>query len=156
MQLNFPVYEFDIVKEAGQPKIYDMIRRKYMVLTPEEWVRQHLIKFLVQDKNFPASLIAVERQVMINGLSKRFDLLVFDHQGLAFLLAELKSPDIKLTQDVLEQIANYNSRFSAPYLFVSNGLTHVLYLLNKDMQKYEALPEMKSWEELLQLSRGVW
>ncbi|MBC7382517.1 MAG: type I restriction enzyme HsdR N-terminal domain-containing protein [Bacteroidia bacterium] len=135
LQLNFPEYYFQTKNEDGKKLIYDIIRKKFVSLTPEEWVRQHVLCFLVQTKKYSAALIAVEREIKYNKLSKRFDVLLFDKYGKPLILIECKAFDVALTTKTLTQIATYNMNFKVPYLFVSNGLKHMLFVLN-DKKEY--------------------
>ncbi len=124
MQLNFPAYNFKLKSQENRNYVFDIIRKKYVVLTPEEWVRQHLLHFMIQDGLYPSSLIAVERGLQMNGLQKRFDVLVFDKTGKPLLLAECKSPDISLSKDTFLQAAVYNSQFGCSHILITNGLKH--------------------------------
>lgn len=108
----------------GKPHIFDLLRRKYVRITPEEWVRQHVVHLLINHYQYPKSLIKTEGGLVLNTLQKRTDLVVFDRTGLPFLVVECKAPHIALSQAVFDQIARYNSVHKAPYLFVTNGLTH--------------------------------
>jgi type I site-specific restriction endonuclease len=125
--LNFPAYAFSLKSEEGKEFIFDPIRKKWFVLTPEEWVRQHVIAYLVQTEKLPASLIAVERLIKYNKLNKRFDLLLFNKLGKPQMLIECKAPEIKLSTETLFQIATYNTLFKVPFLYVTNGLQHQIY-----------------------------
>lgn len=125
MKLNLPAYNFNIKREQNANYVFDNIRKKYVQLTPEEYVRQHLIHHLVKDLGYPASRIAVERGLSYNGLKKRFDLLVFGNGTQPLLMIECKAPDIALDQDTLMQVAVYNSRFGCPFLLITNGMHHV-------------------------------
>jgi hypothetical protein len=140
MQLNFPSYEFRIERKEDSLKIYDAFRRRWVVLTPEEWVRQHVLAFLVQTKNYAASLIAVERSLVFNTRRKRFDILVFDKQAKPFMLVECKAPEVALSEETLMQVCTYNTVFKVPYLFISNGLSHLLFSLN-EQEKYVSASE---------------
>jgi hypothetical protein len=140
MQLNFPSYEFRIERKEEDLKIYDGFRRKWVILTPEEWVRQHVLAFLVQTKNYAASLIAVERSLVFNTRRKRFDILVFDKQAKPFMLVECKAPEVALSEETLMQVCTYNTVFKVPYLFISNGLSHLLFSLN-EQEKYVSASE---------------
>ena len=122
-ELNLPVYSFKF-KEGVRKQIFDAIRKKYVVLTPEEWVRQNFLQYLIRDKKFPASLIAVEAGLKYNQLQKRADVLVYDKQGNPHLMVECKAPEVKITQDVFDQVAHYNMSFKVKYLVVTNGLNH--------------------------------
>ncbi len=131
-ELNFPAYQFQLNRVEEKNYIFDPIRKKWVVLTPEEWVRQHLILFLVQTKRYPASLLAVERLITFNKLKKRFDLLMFNKAGKPEMLIECKAPEVNLSKETLFQIATYNMVFKVPYLFISNGLSHLLFQLNEE------------------------
>ena len=131
-ELNFPAYQFQLNRVEEKSYIFDPIRKKWVVLTPEEWVRQHLILFLVQTKKYPASLLAVERLITFNKLKKRFDLLLFNKTGKPEMLIECKAPEVNLSKETLFQIATYNMVFKLPYLFISNGLNHLLFQLSEE------------------------
>jgi hypothetical protein len=146
MQLNFPTYKFKTKREQDINYVFDIIRKKYVVLTPEEWVRQHIVHYLITEKKYPQSLIALERGLTINGRKKRFDVLVFNKNGQPFLLIECKSPDIEVNKAVFEQIAVYNSQFKASYLLVSNGLQHIPVRYSADFSEYEFLDEVPDFE----------
>ncbi len=136
MLLNFPTYNFKVKTEENANYVFDIIRKKYVLVTPEEWVRQHLLWYLIHEKKYPASLISVEKGLEVNGLKKRFDLLVYDNLGKPLLLTECKSPNIKLTQQVFDQIANYNMKFKVKQLLVTNGLQHVMCIFKNDFSSY--------------------
>lgn len=135
--LNFPVYHFQLTEGSGKTFIFDPVRKKNVALTPEEWVRQHVISYFIQTLNFPQSLIAVERALTFNKRRKRFDLLVYNKTGKPEILVECKSSGVTLSKETLFQIATYNMVFEVPYLFVSNGMQHLLFMLNKE-GKYES------------------
>lgn len=122
MQLNFPTYNFKVKKVENRNYIFDIIRKKFVVLTPEEWVRQHLVHYLIEVCKCPTSLIAVEKGLVINGLQKRFDVLVYNNLGLPILLAECKAPDIALSTQTFLQAAVYNQALQVQNLVITNGL----------------------------------
>ena len=122
--LNLPTYKFRIKSNENKLVIFDIIRKKYVVLTPEEWVRQHIVHYLIEEKKYPISLIAVEKKLTINGLTKRTDILVFNNKGLHEIIVECKAPKVKINQSSFDQIARYNLKLNANYLIVSNGLNH--------------------------------
>ena len=122
--LNLPTYQFKLKKEKERTLIFDTCRKKYVVLTPEEWVRQNILQFLVQDRNFPASLIAVEAGLKYNQLQKRADILVYNKQAKPILTVECKAPEVKVNQDTFDQLARYNMQFKVDYLVITNGLQH--------------------------------
>lgn len=122
--LNLPTYSFKLKSEGGRKFIFDEIRRKYVALTPEEWVRQNFIRYLVNEKSFPAALIAVEQQFEYNRMVKRADILVYDRSGKPVMMVECKSPGTKINQKAFNQIALYNLRFNLLFLAVTNGVVH--------------------------------
>lgn len=137
-QLNLPVYPFKF-KQGVRTQIFDSIRKKYVILTPEEWVRQNILQYLIQEKNFPASLIAVEAGLKYNQLQKRTDVLVYDKQGNPHLMVECKAPEVKITQDTFDQIARYNMVFKVKYLVVTNGLNHFCCKMDYEANTYHYL-----------------
>ncbi len=144
-KLNFPQYNFDLKSKENKTFIFDEIRKKYIVLTPEEWVRQHFIRFLREEKHYPISLIAVEKQLIINNLKKRFDILVFHSNGLPNIIVECKAPSVKITQETFDQIARYNLNLNADLLIVTNGLNHYFCKLDSENQQYIFLEDFPSY-----------
>jgi hypothetical protein len=122
VELNLPSFECNIKNENGQQVIFDIIRKKFLVLTPEEWVRQHFIHFLINHHSYPKNLISCEQSLTYNGRSKRSDILVYDKNTKPFLLIECKAPEIKLNQEVVNQASVYNAKIKAPYLLITNGI----------------------------------
>ncbi len=144
-RLNLPTYNFKLKSSENKTLIFDKLRKKYVVLTPEEWVRQHYVCFLIEEKKYPISLIALEKQLIINNRKKRTDILVFNNEGNHEIIIECKAPSIKITQDTFDQIARYNLKLKANYLIVTNGLEHFYckmdfeketYIFLKDIPKY--------------------
>ena len=123
-KLNLPTYPFKLKSNEKQTLIFDNLRKRYFVLTSEEWVRQHFVQFLIEEKKYPVSLIAIEKQLTINALKKRTDIVVFDKSGNPDIIVECKAPHIKIAQDTFDQIARYNLKLNAKYLIVTNGLDH--------------------------------
>ncbi len=123
-KLNLPRFDAKIKKEEGKPWIFDIIRKKYIVLTPEEWVRQHFIHHLIADFQYPRSLFKIESGLTFNTLQKRSDIVVCDRAAKPWMLVECKSPAIKLSQKAFNQIAVYNMSVGAKYLAVTNGMVH--------------------------------
>ena len=121
-QLNLPSFDCKIKESEGKTWIFDPIRKKYLVLTPEEWVRQHLVNLLIQHLGYPASLIKLEGGLSYEKLDKRSDILVFDRDAKPFLLVECKAPEVPVSKKTVEQASRYNKILKAPYLAVSNGL----------------------------------
>ena len=147
-KLNLPQYPIKIKEEEGKHFIFDSIRKKYLVLTPEEWVRQNFVKYLIQEKAYPASLIAIEKGLKLNELQKRADAVIYNNNGLPIVLIEFKAPSIKITQDTFEQIGRYNSIFKVPYLIVSNGLEHFCAKIDFKQNSFEFLEGVPNYKEL--------
>ena len=140
--LNFPSYTFRVKNSENRPLIFDEIRKKFIVLTPEEWVRQHVIKFLIQEKNYPISHINVEKQITLNGLKKRYDIVVFKPDGKLDILVECKAPEITISQNTFDQIAQYNFKLNANYLMVTNGLAHYYCQMDFVAEKYQFMQDI--------------
>ncbi len=141
-KLNFPTYNFRFKINENKVAIFDEIRKKFIILTPEEWVRQHVVQFLLEEKKYPKSLINVEKVLKINGLTKRYDGVVFNTDGSIFLLVECKAPKVKITQTTFDQIARYNMTLKATYLMVTNGLNHYFCLMDFENESYVFLKEL--------------
>ena len=107
-KLNLPEYNFRTKTENSKTLIFDSIRKKFVVLTPEEWVRQNFIQYLIQEKNYPQNLMAVEKQIKVNQQQRRFDLLIYQRNGNPHLIAEFKAPNVKITQNAFDQVVRYN------------------------------------------------
>lgn len=123
-KLNLPAVDLSLKKEEGKVWIFDMIRKKYIVLTPEEWVRQNFVHFLIYHLKYPKSLFRIEGALSYNKMQKRSDILIRDREGKPWMLIECKSPAIKLTQKAFNQVAVYNMTIGAQYLAVTNGMVH--------------------------------
>lgn len=130
--LNLPVYEFRITVKNGDKYIYDIIRNKSILLTPEEWVRQHMTHYLSHDLGYPKSLIKVESGVVYNERMKRSDVVIYNNLGVPHILVECKAPSVKINQTTLEQVAMYNRTLKASILILTNGLTHYTFKLGAD------------------------
>ncbi len=146
--LNLPNYPFQIKEEDKKTKIFDEIRAEYLVLTPEEWVRQHLVRYLIDVKGFPKGLIALEKGLKLHGMQKRMDILVYSRMGEPIFMVECKAPNIKIDQAVFEQIGRYNIRMRLPYLLVSNGLEHYCAKIDFNTAKIEFLKDIPNYEAL--------
>jgi hypothetical protein len=146
--LNFPVYSFRFKNSENKVSIFDEIRKKFILLTPEEWVRQHVVQFLLQDKKYPKSYINVEKLIKINDLSKRYDGVVFQPNGEIFLLIECKAPEVPISQQTFDQIARYNLVLKAKYLMVTNGLNHYFCQMDFENEKYVFLKELPDFNKL--------
>lgn len=123
-ELNLPSFSFKIKTEGAKPQIFDEFRKKWVSLTPEEWVRQHVLQYLFQEKKFPAGLTAVETGIELNGLKRRCDVVYYQSNGKPLMIVECKAPEVQITQTVFDQILRYNLSLEVPYLMVTNGLSH--------------------------------
>lgn len=126
--------------------IFDSIRKKFVILQPEEWVRQHCVEFLIQEKNYPKSLINVEKELKLNGLSKRYDIVVFNKDGSIHLMVECKAPSIKISQHTFDQIARYNLQLDATYLMVTNGFEHYYCSMDFENEQYQFMRDIPSYQ----------
>lgn len=144
-QLNFNSYDFRFRNTEGRISIFDEIRKKFIILTPEEWVRQNVVQYLLQEKKYPKSYINVEKVIKINGLVKRYDVVVFQPNGKLFLLVECKSTDIVINQTTFDQIARYNMVLESEYLMVTNGLNHYFCQMDYKNEKYNFLKELPAF-----------
>jgi hypothetical protein len=147
-QLNFPNYTFRFKNSENKVSIFDEIRKKFIILTPEEWVRQHVVRFLLEAKKYPKSLINVEKVLKINGLTKRYDVVVFNTDGSILVLIECKSTDVKISQTVFDQIARYNLTLKAEFLMVTNGLNHYFCNMDFENEKYAFLQDLPEFKKI--------
>lgn len=148
MQLNLPVYDFRTTQKEGGTYIFDIFRRRWVKLTPEEWVRQHFVRYLTEERHFPASLIAVERSLKFNRQDFRADAVVFSTSGKPLLVVECKAPEVKISQKVFDQIVRYNFEFQVDFLIVTNGIAHYCCKIDKIAQTYEFLKEIPDYREI--------
>jgi hypothetical protein len=144
LQLEFPNYTFKIKNNGNGDYIFDEIRKKYIKLTKEEWVRQNCVKFLINEKNFSPVLINIEKTIKINKLIKRYDIVVYKPDGGIKLLVECKSPEIKINQKTFDQIAIYNMNLKSELLMVTNGLRHYYCEINYNNKCYTFLKDIKN------------
>lgn len=144
-KLNFPSYTFRFKNSENKHSIFDEIRKKFIVLTPEEWVRQHCVKFLIFEKGYPKSLINVEKELVLNGRKKRYDIVVYKPNGSIKVLIECKAPKIKITQKTFDQIAQYNLLLDADILMVTNGLNHYYCKMDYEKKCYNFLKEISRY-----------
>ena len=140
--LNLPKYDFKVKSFEGKKQIFDSVRKQFVTLTPEEWVRQHFIQFLHQEKGFPLSLMGVEFPLQYNSMNKRADIICFQKEGKPMLLVECKSANVSISQKVFDQIARYNFDLRVPYLVVTNGLQHFCCEINYEENSYRFLDEI--------------
>ena len=150
MQLNLPKYKFKTrLNEKGSEEIFDPFKKKYLIKSPEEWVRLHFIQFLIFEKNYPESLISIEKGLTVNKMKKRFDAVVFDNKGIPKVLIEFKAPDIKIDQKVFDQISNYNLQLKVKYLIVSNGLSHYCCKFDDQLKKWTFLTTIPDFQDIV-------
>jgi hypothetical protein len=140
--LNFPSYDFRFKNSENKIYIFDVVRKKFVILQPEEWVRQHVVHFLITEKKYPLSLINVEKQVKVNSLVKRYDIIVFKSDGSIQLLVECKAPEINILQSSFDQIAQYNMQLKSDYLMLTNGLHHFFCKMDFVKEKYSFLRDI--------------
>ncbi len=147
--LNLPTYPVRTKTEDGMTKIFDILRQRYVALTPEEWVRQHFVHFLQSEKGYPPALMGNEIRLTLNGMSRRCDTVVYDRQLHARMIVEYKRPDVAITQCVFEQIGRYNMVMHVEYLMVSNGLEHYCCQLDYVHNSYRFLPDIPCYDQLV-------
>jgi hypothetical protein len=145
-KLNFPTYTFRFKNSENKVSIFDEIRKKFMLMTPEEWVRQNVVRFLLEEKKYPKSYINVEKIIKINGLTKRYDIVVFQPNGKIFLLIECKAPEVPISQNTFDQIARYNMVLEAEFLMVTNGLNHYFCKMDFEKEQYQFLKELPDFK----------
>lgn len=143
--LNFPGYRFRFKNSENKSLIFDVVRKKFVVLQPEEWVRQHVVRYLHEDKKYPLSLINVEKQIRVNSLPKRFDVVVFSPDGEIDILVECKAPDVRISRDTFDQIARYNLDLKARFFLVTNGLNHYFCRIDYEKASYVFLEDLPSY-----------
>ena len=147
-QLNLPEYALRLREQDGRREIFDSIRRLWVALTPEEWVRQNFVRYLVTAKQMPEMLIAIEKSLTLNSLTKRTDILVHSRQGKPLLLVECKAPQVAIDQKVFEQIGRYNLALQVKYLVVTNGLQHYCARIDWQNQQFNFLKEVPDYTQL--------
>ena len=148
-QLNFPSFSFRFKNSENKVSIFDAIRKKFIILTPEEWVRQHVVQFLMTEKNYPQSLLNVEKVLQVNGLRKRYDIVVYNSDGTIHILIECKAPEVTISQNTFDQIAQYNMTLQSNYLMVTNGLNHYFCQMDFENEKYQFLTELPNYQSNL-------
>ena len=148
VQLNLPPYQIRVKETGGRKQIFDILRRKYVALTPEEWVRQHFIHYLIEHKNYPASLLANEVSLQIGEKRMRADSVLYDNQLYPRIIIEYKAPNITLTQKVFDQITVYNLLLHVDYLIVSNGMTTYICKMDYEKQTYKFLETIPNYENI--------
>ncbi len=149
LSLNLPTYSFKIkCAPNGKKQIYDRIRKRYVALTPEEYVRQNFVEFLIQEKNYPPSLIANEISITYNGLKKRCDTLVYKKNGTIGMIIEYKAPHIEITQTTFDQLAIYNMKLNVNKFVITNGLTHFYGEVDAENATYHFFDSIPPYESL--------
>ena len=141
-KLNFPEYEFKVNRDSKGTQIFDIVRKKFFMVTPEEIVRQHAIHFLHFEKGYPLSLMAVEKEIKVNNMSKRFDLVCYDTYGQPRMICEFKQPEVPINQSVFMQVANYNIVMGAPLVYVTNGIDHYIAEIDFSDKSHKFLREI--------------
>ncbi|MBC7425100.1 MAG: type I restriction enzyme HsdR N-terminal domain-containing protein [Bacteroidia bacterium] len=147
-RLNFQQYQFSIENRLQKKVIFDNIRKKFVPLTPEEWVRQHVVSFLTVEKHFPAGLLSLERQLILNGLNKRTDIVAYNKLAEPVLIVECKAPEVPVTKKVFEQIARYNLKLKVPFLMVSNGINHYYCFADWKNNKINFIESLPPFNEI--------
>ncbi|MDD6099964.1 MAG: type I restriction enzyme HsdR N-terminal domain-containing protein [bacterium] len=147
--LNLPSFPAKVIVKGDKRQIFDAIRRKYVVLTPEEWVRQHFVHYLMAEKGYPQELMGNEVPIQLNGTSKRCDTVVFNRFLEPLMIVEYKAPTVGISSAVFAQIARYNMVLHVRYLIVSNGLRHFCCRVDYEAGSYTFLPTIPAYEELL-------
>lgn len=146
--LKLPQYSFTVRESSSGKTIFDPVRMKYVALTPEEWVRQHFLNYMMEILGYPRGLIQVEASFRLNTLLRRADILVSDRSGSPALIVECKAADVKITQAVFDQIINYNFSYSVDYLIVTNGIKHYAARVDKSSRSFSLMDHIPSFEEI--------
>ena len=148
--LNLPRYFFKIQSKEQKKYIFDAIRKQFVLLTPEEWVRQNFIRYLVEEKLYSAQLMAVEKSLEYHRLSYRADIVVYDRDILPIMIVECKAPEVKIRQEHFDQITRYNIKLRVNYLIVTNGLVHYVCRIDLEGMHYTFLQEIPAYREILE------
>lgn len=146
--LQLPPYPFRITDQDGKLTLFDEIRKKHIIITPEEWVRQHFVQYLINQKGYPRSLIKLEGGLTLHGKARRTDIVVFNSEGQRILLVECKAPSVSISQKVFDQVARYNMVHKVALVAVSNGLNHFYCRINFGEQNYQFIPELPAYGEV--------
>jgi type I site-specific restriction endonuclease len=147
--LNLPQYSFSIRRDGAKELIFDPVRKKYVRLTPEEWVRQNFIQYLVQMGKYPPGLMGIEVMSPYNNLKKRVDILIFNRAGAPVMIVECKNPEVNVDEAVFDQVVTYNMGFKVPYLVVTNGLIHYACRICFEKKNFEFLMAIPLYEDIL-------
>jgi type I site-specific restriction endonuclease len=141
-QLNLPEYNFRIKKQNEKLQIFDSQRKRYVSLTPEEWVRQHFIRFLIETKGYPAAHLAIEKQLNMNGMKKRCDAILYNNEAKPIMVIEFKAPNVPISQATFDQVAVYNAKLKVDFFIISNGIEHYCCRVNSETARYEFFSEI--------------
>jgi len=147
--LSLPPFEYRFKTLAQKPAIFDVFRKKYVLLTPEEWVRQHLLHYLCAEKGYPMARMSVEKRLLVEGQERRYDAVVFGPEHHLLLLIECKAPSVPLNQQVFDQAARYNRQLGVPFLLISNGLQHHMVKVDHLAGRYLFASDLLSYTDLL-------
>ncbi|WP_114783835.1 type I restriction enzyme HsdR N-terminal domain-containing protein [Botryobacter ruber] len=147
--LNLPPFAYKLKQSGPDSLIFDELRRKYVVLTPEEWVRQHFIHYLRNSLHYPKGLISVERGATYNRLQKRTDICIYDNSGTPHLLVECKAAHVPITQEVVKQVSTYNQTLRAKYVVITNGQEHYCWEVNFETRRFVPLQEIPAYDQVL-------
>ena len=150
LSLNLPKYETKICERDGKLQIFDPLRKCHVALTPEEWVRQHFVNFLIESRGFPVALMANEVAITVNGMKRRCDTGVYDRQLQPRVIVEYKAPTVKITKEVFAQISRYNLTLKVDYLIVSNGLQHYCCRMDYPNNSYSFMQEIPEYTKIVQ------
>jgi hypothetical protein len=142
IKIDYPTPAFRIKKENDKEYIFDALRKKWLLLTPEEWVRQNFIQYLLQVKKYPSTLIAVEKEISLGELKKRFDILVYDNNHQPWMMIECKAAEVKLDETVLQQVLRYNMSIPVEYIIITNGNATFGWERSEGLQELAKLPEL--------------
>lgn len=150
LKVNFPDYDFKLRIEKGQKQIFDPVRKKYVKITPEEWVRQHWLHFLNKELNYPFGLLAVEKGISLNGMHRRCDIVAYSKQGAPILIVECKAPEVQINQKSIDQAARYNITLKVPYLLITNGTNYLFFCVNHKASEYSEKEYIPMFDDLIE------
>ena len=146
--MNLPEYSFTTRNLEKSPEIFDSIRKKFVALTPEEWVRQNFVKYLIEEKKYPKSLLAIEKEITVNRLKKRCDVVIYNRDLKPIIIVECKSPSVKINQETFDQAARYNLSLNVEYLIITNGLNHYCCIIDEEKKAYIFKEEIPSFLQM--------
>ena len=145
---NLPEYNFRIKKQNEKLYIFDSQRKRFVTLTPEEWVRQHFIRFLIEVKGYPAALLAIEKQLILNNMKKRCDAILYNNESKPVLIIEFKAPNVAISQNTFDQVAVYNAKLKVDFFMISNGIEHFCCKVNPETARYEFFSEIPDYSQI--------